>query len=152
MAHRLNLKVIAEGVETEGQFNYLRSQACDEMRGNFFSAAVTKEAFEAQLRGNKSLPVPATSSDKRTLLLVDDEPGVRAALTRMLRNEGYRILTAGSGLEALELLAVNPVQVIISDQRMPGMSGTEFLETVRHLYPNTVRIILSGLHGSASRH
>jgi EAL domain-containing protein (putative c-di-GMP-specific phosphodiesterase class I)/CheY-like chemotaxis protein len=145
MAHRLNLKVVAEGVETQGQFNYLRTQGCDEMQGNFFSAAVTKEAFESQLRNHKRVNLPApTPADQRTLLLVDDEPGVRAALSRMLRPDGYRILTAATGSEGLEVLAVNQVQVIISDQRMPGMSGTEFLSTVKELYPDTVRIILSG--------
>jgi response regulator RpfG family c-di-GMP phosphodiesterase len=62
----------------------------------------------------------------------------------MLRRDGYRILTAASGLEGLEVLAINRVQVIISDQRMPGMSGTEFLDTVKQLYPATIRILLSG--------
>ena len=145
MAHRLNLKVVAEGVETEGQFNFLRAQSCDEMQGNFFCAAIPKDAFEAQLRGTRRMQLPSReSADQRTLLLVDDEPGIRSALTRMLRSDGYRILTAGSGAEGLELLATNPVQVIISDQRMPGMSGTEFLSIVKQLYPDTVRIILSG--------
>ena len=145
MAHRLNLKVVAEGIETQGQFNYLRAQGCDEMQGNFFSPAVAKETFESQLRDNKHMSVPEPpSADQRTLLLVDDESGIRAALTRMLRGDGYRILTASNGAEGLELLAVNPVQVIISDQRMPGMSGTEFLNVVKELYPDTVRIILSG--------
>jgi len=145
MAHRLNLKVVAEGIETQGQFNYLRAQGCDEMQGNFFSPAVAKETFESQLRDNKHMSVPEPpSADQRTLLLVDDESGIRAALTRMLRGDGYRILTASNGAEGLEVLAVNPVQVIISDQRMPGMSGTEFLNVVKELYPDTVRIILSG--------
>jgi diguanylate cyclase (GGDEF)-like protein len=145
MAHRLNLKVVAEGVETEGQFNYLRAQACDEMQGNFFSPAVPKEAFESQLRNNKHITFPTPApTDLRTILLVDDEPGIRAALSRMLRADGYRILTAATGSEGLETLAVNRVQVIISDQRMPGMSGTEFLNIVKELYPDTVRIILSG--------
>ena len=145
MAHRLNLKVVAEGIETQGQFNYLRVQGCDEMQGNFFSPAVAKETFEGQLRDNKRMSVPVPpSADQRTLLLVDDEPGIRAALTRMLRGDGYQILTASNGAEGLEILAVNPVQVIISDQRMPGMSGTEFLNIVKELYPDTVRIILSG--------
>ncbi len=144
MAHRLNLKVVAEGIETQGQFNFLRAQSCDEMQGNLFSPAVPKETFESQLRDNKHMPLPApVSADQRTLLLVDDEPGIRAALTRMLRNEGYRILTASNAADGLEALAVNPVQVIISDQRMPGMSGTEFLTTAKGLYPDTVRIILS---------
>ena len=61
-----------------------------------------------------------------------------------MRRDGYRVLTASSGQEGLDLLALNSVEVIISDQRMPGMSGTEFLNAVKQLYPNTVRIILSG--------
>lgn len=61
-----------------------------------------------------------------------------------MRREGYRILTAGSGSQGLELLASHPVQVILSDQRMPSMSGTEFLRRVNDLHPDTVRIVLSG--------
>ncbi len=145
MAHSLNLKVIAEGVETQGQFNYLRMRACDEMQGNFFSPAVTAEVFESLMRTDKRMPLPASATaDQRTLLLVDDEQGIRTALSRLLRSDGYTILSAASGEEGLELLALNAVQVIISDQRMPGMSGTTFLNTVKQLYPDTVRIILSG--------
>jgi len=64
MAHRLNLKVVAEGVETQGQLNYLRAQACDEMQGNFFSPVVPKEVFESGLRSGKcmKLPVPDAST------------------------------------------------------------------------------------------
>ena len=53
-------------------------------------------------------------------------------------------LTAGSPLEAFEVLAKHPVQVILSDQRMPDMSGTEFFSRVRQLYPDTIRIVLTG--------
>jgi EAL domain-containing protein (putative c-di-GMP-specific phosphodiesterase class I)/FixJ family two-component response regulator len=145
MAHRMNLKVVAEGVDTQGQFTYLRNHACDEMQGHFFSAAVAKDAFESQLRIHRRLSVPPTNSgEQRAILLVDDEAGIRSALTRMLRSDGYRIFTAAGGAEGLEILAVNEVQVIISDQRMPGMSGTEFLDIVKQLHPETVRIILSG--------
>jgi response regulator RpfG family c-di-GMP phosphodiesterase len=80
----------------------------------------------------------------RTLLLVDDEPGVLHALERAFRREGYRILLANSARQALELLSVNDVQVVLSDQRMPHMDGTEFLARARDLYPQTVRMILSG--------
>ncbi|MDD2467386.1 MAG: response regulator [Desulfobulbus sp.] len=80
---------------------------------------------------------------KRTLLLVDDEPYMLSGLTRVFRREGYRLLTATSGPEALELLAVNEVHVIISDQRMPKMTGIELLSRVKELYPETTRIILS---------
>lgn len=145
MAHGLKLKVVAEGVETQGQFNHLRAHACDEMQGFLFGPAVPSTEFEAQLRASKRLNLPSPApGDERTLLIVDDEQGIRAALTRMLRRDGYRILHASSGQEGLDLLALNHVQVIISDQRMPGMTGTEFLSTVSQFYPNTVRIILSG--------
>lgn len=81
---------------------------------------------------------------ERTLLLVDDEENITSALVRLLRRDGYRILRATSGEAGLELLAQNEVGVIISDQRMPGMSGVEFLSKVRELYPDTVRMVLSG--------
>ena len=80
----------------------------------------------------------------RTLLLVDDEKNIISALKRLLRNEGYQILTADSGAEGLAMLARHPVDVIVSDQRMPGMTGVEFLGAAKALYPDTVRIVLSG--------
>lgn len=79
-----------------------------------------------------------------TLLLVDDEENILAALQRMLRREPYAVLTATSGAEGLALLAAHQVDVVISDQRMPGMTGTDFLRRVKEAYPETVRIVLSG--------
>lgn len=81
---------------------------------------------------------------ERTLLLVDDEENITAALVRLLRQDGYRILRADSGPAGLDMLAKNGVGVIVSDQRMPGMTGVEFLSKVKELYPATVRIVLSG--------
>lgn len=81
---------------------------------------------------------------ERTLLLVDDEENITSSLSRMLRRDGYRILRASSGQEGLAVLAQNPVGVIVSDQRMPEMTGTEFLSRVRERYPDTIRIVLSG--------
>ena len=80
----------------------------------------------------------------RTLLLVDDEENILAALRRLLRQDGYRILAASSARQGLELLAEHPIGVIISDQRMPEMTGVEFFSQVKELYPKTVRMILSG--------
>ena len=79
-----------------------------------------------------------------TLLLVDDEPNVTDALKRALRREPYEILTATSGPAALELLGRQHVDVVISDEQMPGMSGSVFLSTVRKQFPHTIRMILSG--------
>jgi FixJ family two-component response regulator len=81
---------------------------------------------------------------ERTLLLVDDEENITSALVRLLRRDGYRILRANSGAEGLALLEQNEVGVIISDQRMPGMTGVEFLSKVKERYPDTVRVVLSG--------
>ena len=79
-----------------------------------------------------------------TLLLVDDEPDVLAALQRALFDEPYEIFTAPDATEALAVLERRPVKVVVSDERMPGMSGADFLATVRERYPQTVRILLTG--------
>ena len=81
---------------------------------------------------------------ERLLLLVDDEENITSALTRLLRRDGYTIFRANSGQEGLALLEQHRFGVIISDQRMPGMTGTEFLSKVKEQYPDTVRIVLSG--------
>ncbi|MBI4230659.1 MAG: response regulator [Planctomycetes bacterium] len=85
-----------------------------------------------------------------TVLCVDDEASVLAALKRLLRKEDYAVLTAESGAEGLALLEKNPVQVVISDQRMPQMTGTEFLQQVKGRRPEAVRVILSGYAEMAS--
>jgi DNA-binding NtrC family response regulator len=76
--------------------------------------------------------------------VVDDEPSILSSIRRVLRGQSYRVLTANSALEALEILARDEVQVILSDQRMPQMSGTEFLARVKLLHPDTVRLVISG--------
>lgn len=145
LAHNLRMTVIAEGVETEGQASYLRQHRCDEIQGYHFSRPLPAGEFEQLLAQRRTLSLPAPSPDeRRTLLLVDDEANILAALKRVLRPDGYEILTASSAREGLELLATHPVQVVVSDQRMPEMNGTEFLSRVRDLYPNTVRLVLSG--------
>lgn len=79
-----------------------------------------------------------------TLLLVDDEPNVLAALSRMLRPCKYHILKASSAMDALDLLASNEVGVVVSDQCMRDMTGIEFLTQVKERYPFTVRIMIGG--------
>ena len=143
MAHSLHLRVVAEGVETEGQLQFLRRRRCDELQGFYFSEAVPPAQFETMLI-EKTLLALGQQADEDTLLIVDDEPGTLQTLRRLLRREGYRVLTASGGQEGLNVLALNRVQVIISDQRMPDMSGTRFMRIARELYPDTIRIILSG--------
>jgi len=145
MARSLNLSVLAEGVETEAQAAFLRARRCDSMQGFLFSRALPADEFAPLLLANKRLPMAELPRESaQTLLLVDDEPNILNSLSRLLRREGYTILTASSPYEAFDLLAKHSTQVVISDQRMPDMSGTEFLSRVRQLYPDTVRLVLTG--------
>lgn len=81
---------------------------------------------------------------KYTILCVDDEENILHALKRLLRREGYTLLTATNGLNGLQVLKENEVHLVISDQRMPGMNGIEFLTKAKEEFPDTIRIILTG--------
>jgi len=145
MARSLNLAILAEGVETEAQARFLRGRRCDAIQGYLFSPALAASDFEQLLAGRRTLPIADLPSEGlNTLLIVDDEPNILTALSRLLRREGFHILTAETPSAAFEQLAKHRVQVVLSDQRMPEMSGSEFLSRVRQLYPDTVRIVLSG--------
>jgi len=81
---------------------------------------------------------------QHTVLFVDDEESILHSLKRLLRKEGYRIHTATNGNDGLEILKEQDVNLVVTDQRMPGMSGTEFLAKVKENYPEVIRIVLSG--------
>ena len=81
---------------------------------------------------------------KKTVLCVDDEPNILLALKRMLMLNGYQVLTAESGAAALDVLAGNSVDVIISDMHMPEMSGSDLLSEVKVKHPDVMRILLTG--------
>ena len=146
MAHGLQMKVLAEGVETEGQLSLLAANRCDFVQGYWFSRALPAVDFAALLREDRRLPerFVTRARNSRTLLLVDDEAGILAALKRLLRRDGYTIVTANSAAQGLQRLAECEVDVIVSDQRMPGMTGVEFLRRAKELYPHTIRMALSG--------
>ncbi len=146
MAHSLQMRVLAEGVESESQLSLLLAHHCDALQGFYFSQPVAAEEISALMREGRRLPAHLfdRTPRERTLLLVDDEENIIASLKRLLRRGGYRIVTANSAAEGLQRLAESEVDVIVSDQRMPGMTGVEFLRRAKDLYPHTVRIVLSG--------
>ncbi|WP_374328658.1 EAL domain-containing protein [Azonexus sp.] len=144
LGHSLGLEVVAEGVEENGQARYLRSLRCDVMQGYLISRPLPAEEMTRFLQDYEPAKIPADNEGLSTLLLVDDEPGILSSLSRLLRRENYRILTATTSEEALLKLAEHQVGVIIIDQRMPGMSGTELLARARAMHPKTVRMVLSG--------
>jgi DNA-binding NtrC family response regulator len=78
------------------------------------------------------------------ILIVDDQSLVLDVLRDILSSGPYRVVAAGSAEKALQLLQGQTVDIVISDERMPGMQGSEFLSIVRETYPDIVRIILTG--------
>lgn len=83
-------------------------------------------------------------SNLKNVLVVDDDELVRRALERALRSTGFRIFTASSGLQALELLEKHEVVAVISDHLMPGMTGLELMQEVRRRFRPCVKIIVTG--------
>jgi ActR/RegA family two-component response regulator len=145
MGHELHMQVLAEGVETPAQLGYLVQNHVDEFQGFLFGRPLPAEEATAHLRRRYVESVLLQPSrPQRQMLLVDDEENVLRALSRVLRRDGYTIHIATSAAEGLDILATQRIQVIVSDQRMPGMSGVEFLSRVKEMYPETVRVILSG--------
>ena len=95
--------------------------------------------------GPSAVPLAGvTQACAPTILCVDDEPNILSALRRLFRTRGYKVLTAESGAAGLELLRSEAVDLVISDMRMPGMDGAQFLEQVRSTWPDTVRLLLTG--------
>ena len=86
---------------------------------------------------------------RHNLLLVDDEKEILQTLTLTFKNE-YEIFTARSGLEALDILEKKDIALIVSDQRMPDMTGVELLQKAITINPDTIRIILTGYTDTAA--
>ena len=153
MARSLNLATVAEGVETEGQLSFLNTNRCNAIQGYYFSRPLPANDLKALLDAGKHL-LPADGSRnepaQRTLLLVDDEENILVAIERLLHHDGYRVLRTTSPRQALELLAIHPVGVIVSDGQMPEMPGIDLLRSVKRLYPDIVRIMLTGYTTVAS--
>ncbi|MDY0978438.1 response regulator [Massilia sp. CFBP9012] len=112
----------------------------------FLAAAPAVAQVDASAPAARPVPVQAPSAppEERTLLLVDDDRFMLGVLNDMLVGQPYRVLSACSGEEALEVLDHEAVEVILCDQAMPGMLGTEVLARAAERYPKTVRLMLSG--------
>ncbi len=93
----------------------------------------------------KDVPdVDTPAQNQFSLLFVDDEENVLSALKRIFMEENYTILSATSAASALEIMAAHPVQLVITDHRMPGMTGAELLKRIKESWPETIRIMLTG--------
>lgn len=145
MAHSLRLKVVAEGVETAAQLAMLAAGACDEVQGFYFAKPMPGTECAAYIHDYRASKLErADVKAEPTLLIADDDPRNIILVKRAMAHEGLRILSANSAEEALDLLARNEVSVIIADYLMPGMTGVELLRRVKGLWPDTVRVLMSG--------
>src|SRR5471032_2195502 len=88
--------------------------------------------------------IPSSVIDKPKVLLVDDEESILSSLRRLLRGQPYDVLLASSGAQALEIMGQHPVDLVMSDARMPGMDGATLLAQIHQRHPATTRILLTG--------
>lgn len=144
MARSLGMRVVAEGVETAAQLALLRKLGADEMQGYYFSRPLAPADCAALLQSERRLALPGRRQPaQRTLLLVDSEAQIVAALPLKLR-KGFRVLSAPSLDEAFDMLAMHEIDAILCDHRLPQIDGVEFLIAVSRMYPDTVRVLLTG--------
>jgi diguanylate cyclase (GGDEF)-like protein/PAS domain S-box-containing protein len=146
LAQNLNLIVVAEGVETEAQASYLKRHQCDELQGFLLCRPESAASITCRLRKKQQLLAGSgiKESRQRTLLILDDDEDTLDVLTMLLEPDGYHVLASSSPSEALKMLAEHDVSVIMTDQRMQEMNGTEFLQLAKNMHPDSVRIVLSG--------
>ncbi len=126
LGRRLELNVVVEGIETEGQLNHSRTLGCAFGQGYLFSKPLQDEAACELLRSDTPLFVVRPPEDALHLLLLDDEENILSALRRLLRREGYRVHATTSPMQAYEILATHPIGVVVSDQRMPQMNSSYY--------------------------
>jgi diguanylate cyclase (GGDEF)-like protein len=151
LAHSMKLEVVAEGVETEAQMSFLRMHGCDEIQGYYFARPMpAAECTRALAENRLKLPAISAVPDAPAVLVVDDSHEDIEILKRALAPDGYRIVAANSAAAGFEALAQIAFQIVISDYMMPGMTGVEFLAGVRTLYPDAVRIVMSGVGDMAT--
>lgn len=96
------------------------------------------------MQADLSAAIVDASAPSPVILCVDDEPNILSSLRRLFHPQHYKVLTAESGAAGLAILQQQPVDLVISDMRMPHMNGAQFLEQVRAQWPSTVRMLLTG--------
>ena len=141
LAHNLGLSVTIEGVETDAQLAFVRTREADYVQGHYLARPMSAAAMTGWLQTPPSLPVQPSGEHK--VLVLDDELAVTELFQIWLTAAGYRVQTAASAEQALEILARQPVGVLIADYVLPGIDGIEFMRRARAMYPQTARILLS---------
>ncbi|MEG1993210.1 MAG: EAL domain-containing protein, partial [Acetivibrio sp.] len=132
MAKSLNMQVVAEGVETKNQYNFLKKMSCDCIQGYYFSKPLSVEDYTALMRKKDTFEVAnCIETKKKTILVVDDSEISRMAVVATLEEE-YAIMQAENGEQALRVLKENSrtIDMIITDIMMPVMDGFQLLHEI----------------------
>lgn len=143
LAHDLSWQVWIKDVDDPALLPHLQRHHCEWVQGPAVAKRMSADEFTCYTQTHAGTSASSKTA-MRTLLLVDDEENILASLKRLFRPQGYQIILAHSGQEGLDRLKESSVDVIISDQRMPNMTGVEFLRQAKVLRPETIRIVLSG--------
>ena len=145
MAHTLGIAVVAEGVESRAQLEFLRERGCDHVQGYYFSHPLPAKLLK-QLLSEDSRLTPSTddhANDTPALLVLDDDAHGAAAIAAVAKAEDYRVLIADTIADAFDLLERQHIGVVLCDQHLPEMGGVGFMEKLRRLYPDVMCILMS---------
>ncbi len=146
MALKMGMNVIAEGVETEAQLNFLRNEGCHEIQGYFWSRPLPPDALE-KFFNEKLQPTVihhGDTSGERTVMFLEKDDEVLTTFKRALKNEGYRVLITSGATEAFDAFANHAIGVVVVADKLSEMTGAEFLKRLRSLSPATTRVMIGG--------
>lgn len=146
MALKMGMNVIAEGVETEAQLNFLRNEGCHEIQGYFWSRPLPPDALE-KFFNEKLQPTVINHDDtsgERTVMFLEKDDEVLTTFKRALKNEGYRVLITSGATEAFDAFANHAIGVVVVADKLSEMTGAEFLKRLRSLSPATTRVMIGG--------
>lgn len=142
LAHRMNLRVVAEGVETEDQLDYLLEKNSDEIQGFHFSKPLSPNDVAVLIRSGKTLPQKhANSKNIRNLLIIDDNPDSLSTTEHRLADEKYLIFSVDNAQSGLAMLEKNHIQVILATQQSLGMDMLAFFQRAEKKHPHSIRIL-----------
>lgn len=145
MAHTLGIAVVAEGVESREQLEFLRERGCDQVQGYYFSHPLPANLLNQLLSEDSRLSpfIAAAPNDTATLLVLDDDSEVVSTIAAVAKSDGYRMIVADSADKVFDALEREQIGVVLCDQRVPTMGGVAFLAKLRRLYPSAICILMS---------
>jgi diguanylate cyclase (GGDEF)-like protein/PAS domain S-box-containing protein len=146
MAHNLGMTAIAEGVETTAQASYLGRNGCDRLQGFLLHRpAAPALVLQRMMSADAFFTAPLEEDPKiATVMILDDDELQALATAHVIEQAGFQTVVTTNTADAFETLALKRIDVVIADERMPDIRGSDFLLAVKDLYPESVRILQSG--------